>query len=136
MIRTLRAGTLYFAIVFGIGFLVGSIRVLWLVPRVGTRSAELMEAPIMLAVSLFAARWTIRRLAVPAVFSCRLVMGLLALILMLTAEFTFVLWLRGMSLKQYFAARDPISGTVYYIVLGMFAAIPLFVGVKPESRKV
>jgi len=134
--RTLRAGALYFAIVFGAGFLFGSIRILWLVPRVGARSAELIEAPIMLVVSLYAAHWTVRCLAVPPIFWQRLTMGLLALVLMLAAEFSLVLWLRGISLKEYFATRDPVSGTVYYIVLGMFALIPLFVDAKPESRKV
>jgi len=44
--RVLRAGALYFAIVFGVGFLLGPIRILWIVPRVGTRTAELIEAPI------------------------------------------------------------------------------------------
>ncbi|MBV8049727.1 MAG: hypothetical protein JOZ80_00985 [Acidobacteriaceae bacterium] len=136
MIRTVKAGLLYFAIVFGVGFLLGPIRLLWLVPRVGTRSAELMEAPIMLVVSMFAAYWTIRWLAVPAIFACRLGMGLLALILMLSAEFSLVLWLRGMSLKQYFATRDPVSGTVYDVVLGIFALIPMFVRLRSDSRKV
>jgi len=134
--RTLKAGALYFAMVFGVGCLIGPVRILWLVPRVGVRSAELMEAPIMLVVSLYAAHWTIRWLTMPAIVSSRLGMGILALALMLMAEFSLVLWLRGMSLKQYLATRDPVSGTVYYLVLGMFAVIPVFVGAKPESRKV
>jgi type IV secretory pathway TrbD component len=45
----------------------------------------------------------------------------------LTAEFTLVLWLRGMSISDYLANRDPVSGTVYYIMLGVFAVVPLFV---------
>ncbi len=43
-----KAGVLYFTIVFD--FVLGPIRVLWLVPRFGTRMAELMEMPIMLVV--------------------------------------------------------------------------------------
>jgi len=60
----LKAGGLYFALVFGAGFVLGTIRTLWVVPRVGTRMAELMEAPIMLVVTVVAARWTVLRLAV------------------------------------------------------------------------
>jgi hypothetical protein len=45
----LKAGLIYFAIVFGAGFVLGTIRTLWVVPRLGTRMAELMETPIMLA---------------------------------------------------------------------------------------
>ena len=42
--RILQAGVLYFALVFGVGFVLGPIRLFWIVPRVGTRVAELMES--------------------------------------------------------------------------------------------
>jgi len=54
-------------------------------------------------------------------------MGLVALGLMLVAEFGLVLWLRGLSIKEYLAIRDPVSGTVYYAMLGAFAIMPLLV---------
>jgi len=54
--QTLRAGVLYFAVVFGAGFILGPIRLLWAVPRFGPRIAELMEMPIMLVVIVVAAR--------------------------------------------------------------------------------
>ena len=47
----LKAGVLYFAIVFGAGFVPGSIRVPWIVPHFGERTAELMETPIMFVVT-------------------------------------------------------------------------------------
>ena len=52
--------------------------------------AELLEMPIMLVVAIVAARWTVQRLAVPLTLSTRLGMGLLALILLLIAEFTLI----------------------------------------------
>ena len=125
--RIVKAGVLYFALVFGAGFMLGTIRTLWIVPRLGTRMSELMETPIMLVISIVAARWTVLRLAVPSVPSARLVMGGIALVLMLVAEFGFVLWLRGMSIRDYLATRDPVSGTVYYVMLGVFAIMPLLV---------
>ncbi len=45
----LKAGVLYFALVFGAAFVLGTIRTLWVAPRFGTRRAELMETPIMLS---------------------------------------------------------------------------------------
>ena len=57
--QVLRAGALYFALVFAVGFALGAIRTLWVVPRLGTRMAEVMEMPIMLAVTIVAARWTV-----------------------------------------------------------------------------
>lgn len=125
--KILKAGALYFALVFGAGFALGPIRILWAVPRFGARMAELMGTPIMLVVIIVAARWIVRRLALPSTSSNRLGMGCVALALLLVAEFTLVLWLRGMSLSEYFASRDPVSGTVYYVMLGVFALVPLFV---------
>ena len=55
----------YFAIVFGVGFLLGSIRVLWLVPQLGVKYAELAEMPLMLLAVFFAARWVTKHFTVP-----------------------------------------------------------------------
>jgi hypothetical protein len=127
IMQILKAGVLYFALVFGAGFVLGPIRILWLAPHVGTRLAELMEAPVMLVVIIFAARWTTARLAVSATPSGRLGVGLIALGLLLIAEFTLVLRLRGLTIPEYMASRDSVSGTVYYVMLGVFALMPLFV---------
>jgi hypothetical protein len=125
-----KAGLLYFALVFGTGFLLGPIRLLWLVPRFGTRIAELMEMPVMLVVIVLAARWTVRRLAVPSTPRSRLGMGGIALVLLLLAELTLVLCLQGLSIREYLASRDPVSGTVYSVLLGVFAIMPLLVARK------
>jgi len=81
----------------------------------------------MLVVTIAAARWIVRRLSVPPATSRRIGMGCLGLGLMLVAEFTLVLSLRGISMREYLATRDPVSGTVYYVMLGVFAIMPLLV---------
>lgn len=43
--RFLKAGVLYFAVVFGAGFLLGTVRVLMVVPHLGARGAELIDCP-------------------------------------------------------------------------------------------
>jgi hypothetical protein len=129
--RTLKGGVVYFALVFGAGFALGIPRVLWLAPRVGTRSAELMESPIMLVVIIFAAGWMVRRFGLPPAAAARLGPGLLALVLMLAAEFTVVLRVRRLTLAQYVAGRDPVSGIVYILMLLAFAVMPLMI----ERRK-
>ena len=125
--QILKAGVLYFALVFGAGFVLGAIRILWVVPRFGIRIAELMETPIMLVVTILAARRVVRHLAVPPMPSRRLGMGCVALCLMLIAEFTLVLSFRGLSISEYLATRDPVSGSVYYAMLGAFCIMPLLV---------
>jgi hypothetical protein len=125
--RILKAGFLYFGLVFGAGFVLGTIRTLFIVPRFGARTAELMETPVMLVVMIFSARWIVRGLVVPSKHFSRIGMGCLALALLLISEFSLVLWLRRISISEYFATRDPIAGTVYYIMLLVFALAPLFV---------
>jgi hypothetical protein len=132
-VRTLKAGGLYFALVFGTGFALGTLRTLWIVPLWGARKAELAEAPLMLAVSFLAARWVVRRCALPAIAAQRLAMGGVALGFMLTAEFSLVLWLRGLTIREYFRTRDPVAETVYYLVLVFFALMPLFVSREVKS---
>ncbi|MBI3934825.1 MAG: hypothetical protein HY316_09030 [Acidobacteria bacterium] len=122
-----KASVLYFALVFAAGFAFGTIRVLLVVSRLGERTAELMEAPAMIAISYFAARWVVRRFALPPAPVKRLAVGLIALALMLAFEFGFVLPLRGLTIAEYFATRDPVSGTVYCISLALFALFPLLV---------
>jgi hypothetical protein len=127
MMLVLKAGALYFAIVFAVGFVLGAVRTLWVVPGFGTRMAELMEMPIMLVVTIVAARWTVLHLSVPMFWSARLEMGCIALVLMLIAEFGFVLWIRGLPIKEYFATRDPVAGAAYYLMLVVFAIMPRLV---------
>jgi hypothetical protein len=126
-VKVLQAAVLYFVLVFGAGFVLGALRVLFVVPRWGTRAAELMEMPVMLVVTIAVARWVVRRLAVPSTTRARLGMGVTALGLLLAAEFALVLRLRGLSLSTYFAERDPVSGTAYYVLLGVVAIMPRLV---------
>ena len=46
-LNVLKAGALYFVLVFAAGFVLGIIRTIWIAPHFGTRNAELMEAPVM-----------------------------------------------------------------------------------------
>jgi len=126
--KTLKAGFVYFALVFAAGFVLGTIRTLWVVQRLGVRTAELTEMPIMFCISIVAARWVVRHVQLSPLRSKRLAMGCIALGLMLVAEFTLALWIRGMTIREYFAARDPVSGDAYFLTLGAFAVIPIFVG--------
>jgi type IV secretory pathway TrbD component len=125
--RIVKAGVLYFVVVFGTGFVIGPFRILWVAPRIGTRMAEFLESPIMFVITIVAARSIVRKLAVPSTLSSRLGMGGIGLGLMLIAEFTLVLWLRGLSIRDYIAGRDPVASMVYYAMLGVFAVLPILV---------
>lgn len=66
-----KPGAAYFGLVFGAGFLLGCIRVPFLVPRLGARVAELLEMPIEFVVMVFAARFVVRRFSLPVNASVR-----------------------------------------------------------------
>ena len=121
------AALAYFLLVFGTGFVLGVVRTLWLVPRIGVRDAELAEMPVMLAASWAAALWVTRRFALQPSLSTRLGTGVLALTLTVCAELSLTYWLRGFTLSQYLASRDPVSGTAYLVSLAAFAAMPALV---------
>jgi hypothetical protein len=125
--HVVKAGALYFAVTFAAGFVLGFMRVVWVVPHVGERTAELLETPIMLGVIILAARWVAGRLALASTPTTRLGVGCVALGFLIVAEMTMGVWLRGLTIAQYFAGRDPVAGTVYIVMLGVFAIMPLLV---------
>ena len=126
--RALKAGTAYFLWVFAAGFVLGVLRELWLTPWLGTRVAELAEMPLMLVVVVLAARWTVHRFTLPASMPARWGVGLLAVGWLLLAEIALVLGLRGMTLADYLAGRDPVAGTAYLLSLLLMAAMPWLLG--------
>ena len=134
--KIFKASVLYFLSVFGAGFLLGCIRVPLLVPRLGVRTAELLEMPIMFIVIFYSAHWIVRRFQLMPTFSVRFGVGGIALGLLLLVEFSLVLWLQGISVAQYLAGRDPVSGSVYVAMLVLFAAMPLLVRSNSNSSSV
>ena len=86
MFRTTEAGALYAVMVFLIGFIVGTIRVLLLVPRLGETTAVIVEAPMMLAASWFVCCWCVGRLSVRRTVPARSLMGLVAFVVLMSAE--------------------------------------------------
>jgi len=125
--RILKAALVYFLIVFGVGFLLGPIRILLVVPRLSERMAELLEVPLILLVIILAANWIVRRFQLPMRPIYRLGPGAIAFILGLLFEFGLVLKLRGLTLTEYFVSRDPVAAAVYYVTLVLFALMPLLV---------
>src|SRR5690606_33197470 len=127
-VPAIRAGLAYFALVFGAGFVLGTLRVTLLVPRLGERMAKLGEMPLMFVVILVDARFVVRRFAVPPSMPARLGTGLLALVLLLAAELVLAVVLQERSLVDYVASRDRVSGSVYLAMLVFLAIMPVLVG--------
>ena len=120
----LAAASAYFVIVFGVGFLLGSIRTSLLVPRLGERYAELAEMPLMFVAIFLAAVFVVSRYAAVKTQRAWLFAGALALAFLLLAELLLAVAMAGRSVGEYIASRDPVSGSVYLGMLALFAVMP------------
>jgi hypothetical protein len=124
----LRAAATYVLLVFGTGFVLGAVRVTLLVPRLGERTAELLEMPWMALAMVLASRLVVRRQLGPFGPGTRFATGGLALVLMLGAELAVGHFLLERPLKEILTNRDPVSGSVYLVLLVLFALLPLLLG--------
>lgn len=83
--RIASAAIAYWAVVFALGFVLGTIRVLWVIPMMGLLPATLLELPIILGGSWLAAGWLVRRFAL-ARRGEALAVGALAFTILMAAE--------------------------------------------------
>ena len=128
MARALAAGAAYFGLVFALGFLLGTVRELMVVPRLGPIAPVLIEVPLMLTASFGAARVVARRLAVPDAAGQRLAMGVVAFVLLIAAETLTGLLLMGRSPGEQLAAYGTARGAIGLAAQIAFALIPLVSG--------
>jgi hypothetical protein len=106
-VTILRAAALYWATVFALGFVLGTIRVLWLAPLVGLVTATALELPVMLGASWLASGWLARRFAINSSGEA-LAVGVLAFAILMGAECVLGEVLTGQSPGQWLAGfRQP-----------------------------
>jgi hypothetical protein len=118
----LRAGLAYWAVVFALGFVLGTVRVLWLAPLVGLMPATLLELPVMLGASWWASGRLMRRFAI-AQTGAALAMGGLAFALLMAAECALAVVLTGQTPAQWLTdLRQPhaavgLAGQVVFALM-------------------
>jgi hypothetical protein len=122
--RATKAGALYAIIVFVIGFILGTIRVLLVVPRLGETTAVIIEAPIMLAASWFVCRWCMDRLSVGRTIPARSLMGLVAFLVLMSAEVGLGAVLGRLLVDQVAAYGSP-AGAIGLAAQVIFATFPV-----------
>src|ERR1700746_3189507 len=122
--RALKAGLIYFLLVFAVSWILGPIRELWAVPHVGRVVATLSEATILLIAMMVAARWVIRRVHVPRTLPATISMGLIAIGLLFPAEIAGVVWVRGLSFQEYLASFVTGPGVISLLMFLVFGAMP------------
>jgi hypothetical protein len=118
-----RAAIAYWAVVFALGFILGTLRTLWLAPAIGLVPATLAELPVMLAASWWAAGWLVRRFAITSLGTA-LAAGGLAFALLMAAELALAVGLIGQSPGEWlggFAALHALLGLAGQL---LFALMP------------
>ncbi len=118
------AGIAYFAIVFAIGFVLGTIRTLWLAPAVGPTSAVLVELPLILTVSAVAARWIVQRWQL-ATSGAAFGAGAVAFALLMAAEAGLAVFAFGIGLSAWAASLATVPGVIGLAGQLGFALMPL-----------
>ncbi|EXI92322.1 MAG: hypothetical protein AW12_00681 [Candidatus Accumulibacter sp. BA-94] len=101
MLKALQAGCTYFAGVFAVGFLLGVLRTLVLVPRVGETVAVLIELPVILGASWLICRRILRQASLSR--AAAVVMGASAFALLMITELSISMLLANWSLAAHLA---------------------------------
>ena len=72
---------------------------------------------------------------IPRSFRLRAPVGAFALCLMLLAEYSVVRFLSDMSISKYLLSHDPVSGSVYLLMLLVFGAMPYTIASSSTIRR-
>ena len=124
MFRATEAGAVYAVIVFLIGFILGTIRILLLAPGLGDTTAVIVEAPIILTASWFVCRWCVDRRDVRQSVPTRSLMGFVAFLVLMSAEIGLGTVL-GRSLVDQLAAYKSAPGPIGLAAQVIFATFPV-----------
>jgi small-conductance mechanosensitive channel len=125
LIRPAGAGFAYAILTFAVGFALGTVRVLLVVPRMGPTVAVLLEVPVILAASWWISRLCVARFKVSRAVAARLVMGLVAFLVLMLAEVTLSALLFGRSVTGYLASLTTLAGAIGLAAQLAFAGFPL-----------
>src|SRR6266540_3135155 len=120
-----RAGALYALTLFLIGFMLGTMRVLLIVPRLGETAAVLLETPLILAASWFVCRWYVERLDVPRRVGARSLMGVVAFVVLMAAEFALGGLVFGRSAIEQLAGYGSAASAIGLAAQAVFASFPV-----------
>ncbi len=130
MAKALRAGAVYFAITFALGFALGTFRVLVLGRFFSETIAVLMETPLILSLSWVVCRILIRKINVQAMIPARVTMGAMAFALLMTAEQLLGLFVFNRdfdALIFHYQTSAGLIGLVSQIAFAFFPLIQLLV---------
>lgn len=125
MLVAIIAGALYAAVVFLIGFIFGTLRVMVLVPALSDTTAVLLELAFILLASWFVCRWCVDRLRVCRSAQARALMSVVAFVVLMVMEFGLGITLGRWLVDQLAGFTSPAGamGLTGQIVFGLFPVV-------------
>ena len=96
----------------------------FIVPWLGQRVAELLEMPFMYVIITKSAEYIVRHFALQDRALIRLLAGFTAVELLVGVEELVSVVVFGHRPSDFFTDRDPVSGWIYFGMLGLFAFMP------------
>lgn len=133
MFKSVRAGALYFLVVFGVGFVFGIVRTTLLAPRTGETLAVLIELPFILAIAWWSCRLILRGMALPPTLRSRLPMAVTAFALLMAAEAALSVVLFGRPIVSPLQLADSAAGALGFAGQVVFALFPLFMNARARK---
>jgi hypothetical protein len=134
-VLVLKAAITYFGLAFGAGFVLGTFRVMVLVPRLGEAVAVALELPIMLTVSWGASRYVVQRFKIAPHLLTRLAVGVVAFLFLMFAELGVSVLGFGRTLAQHLANYATVPAALGLLGQLAFAALPAVQAWQPNVRE-
>ncbi len=128
------ATAVWFGVVFGAGFVLGTLRVLFVEPWAGARTAQLAEMPVMVGIAFVLARWLHRRAPYLSP-RARVRVGVFAMAFLLVLERGIGFATRGDRPFDLLLGADPWVGTGFVLALVVVAVLPWWVARREESSR-
>lgn len=119
-----KVGFLYFLIAFVIAFVMGVVRVTFVIPFVGELCAVLIEVPLMIFVSWKVSAWVMLRYFSDRAVKDYLVVGSIAFLLLMVTEYFLAVFAFGRTSEEYFLSLQTEAGLVGLLGQIGFAAVP------------
>jgi hypothetical protein len=121
----LLAGLMYFLGIFALGFVLGIIRTLVLIPRIGALAGVLLEIPVLLTVSWFFCRRILTRFSITGELKHRFTVGGSAFILLMITEVFVSVCVFKQPWAEYCANVQTLPGFLGLLAQIVFGCIPM-----------
>jgi hypothetical protein len=130
----LRAAMLYAAGAFAVGFVLGTIRTLWVAPQLGPLVAVCIEAPFMIVASWLVYKQVHRLLRLNIGWAFAVLLGLRAFLYLQFFEIALFVFVFKRPLGDYAASLKSPEGMVGLAAQCVFALVPLLQQLRFRSQ--